>query len=59
MLRRTFGTKRLRHPVVGDITLQYEALAPTGDPDQLLGVYTTEPGSSSERALQLLARTLT
>lgn len=59
VFRRTFGTKRLRHPLVGDITLQYEAMAPTGDPDQLLGVYTAEPGSPSEQALQRLARTLT
>jgi transcriptional regulator with XRE-family HTH domain len=53
--RRTFGSKQFHHPVVGDLTLGYEALAVTGDPDQTLGVYTAEPGSASEEALRLLA----
>jgi transcriptional regulator with XRE-family HTH domain len=53
--RRTFGSKHFHHPVVGDLTLDYEALAATGDPDQILGVYTAEPGSASEEALRLLA----
>jgi transcriptional regulator with XRE-family HTH domain len=55
VLRRTHGTKRFHHPVVGDLTLDYEALNPTGDPDQTLGLYTAEPGSPSEHALRLLA----
>jgi hypothetical protein len=55
VLRRTHGSKRLHHPVVGDLTLDYEALTPNGDPDQILGVYTAEPGSASEQALRLLA----
>jgi transcriptional regulator with XRE-family HTH domain len=49
------GSKRLHHPVVGDLTLRYEALHPTGDPAQTLGVYTAEPGSPSAAALALLA----
>ncbi|MFC4031225.1 helix-turn-helix domain-containing protein [Streptomyces polygonati] len=53
--RRTFGSKRFHHPVVGDLTLDYEALTVTGDPDQVLGLYTAEPGSPSEEALRLLA----
>ncbi|MEY9964755.1 transcriptional regulator with XRE-family HTH domain [Streptacidiphilus sp. MAP12-16] len=53
--RRTYGTKTFHHPVVGDLTLDYEALAVTGDPDQTLGIYTAEPGSASEQALRLLA----
>jgi transcriptional regulator with XRE-family HTH domain len=53
--RRTHGTKRFNHPLVGELTLQYEALAVTGDPDQILGVHTAAPGSPSERALRLLA----
>jgi transcriptional regulator with XRE-family HTH domain len=53
--RRTFGSKHFHHPVVGDLTLDYEALAVTGDPDQVLGIYTAEPGSPSEEALRLLA----
>jgi len=35
--------------------LDYEALAPTGDDDQVLGLHTAEPGSPSEEALRLLA----
>jgi transcriptional regulator with XRE-family HTH domain len=53
--RRTFGSKHFHHPVVGDLTLDYEALAVTGDPDQVLGVYTAEPGSPAAEGLRLLA----
>ncbi|MBC6470443.1 helix-turn-helix domain-containing protein [Actinomadura alba] len=53
--RRTHGTKRYHHPLVGDLTLDYEALNPTGDPGQTLGLHTAEPGSPSEHALRLLA----
>jgi transcriptional regulator with XRE-family HTH domain len=55
VLSRTHGTKQYHHPVVGDLTLDYEALNPTGDPDQTLGLHTAEPGSPSENALRLLA----
>jgi hypothetical protein len=41
--------------VVGDLRLDYEALAVTGDDEQVLGVYTAEPGSPSAEALRLLA----
>jgi transcriptional regulator with XRE-family HTH domain len=53
--RRTYGSKRFHHPIAGDLTLRYEALAVTGDPDQILGVYTPEPGSTSEESLRLLS----
>jgi transcriptional regulator with XRE-family HTH domain len=53
--RHSHGTFRLRHPVIGELALHYEALAHTTDPEQFLGLYTAEPGSSSERALRLLA----
>jgi transcriptional regulator with XRE-family HTH domain len=52
---RTHGTKRLQHPAVGPITIHYEALALPGDTDQTLFIYTTEPGSTSEDNLRLLA----
>jgi transcriptional regulator with XRE-family HTH domain len=55
VLHRTHGTKRYRHPLVGELTLDYEALHPTGDPDQTLGIHTAEPGSPSEHALRLLS----
>ncbi|WP_367115288.1 hypothetical protein [Actinophytocola sp.] len=35
--------------------MDYESLAPTGDPDQVLGLHTAEPGSPAEDALRLLA----
>lgn len=53
-LHRT-GTKKLQHPVVGDLDLSYEAMELPGDPGLTMFVYTAEPGSSSEDALRLLA----
>ena len=53
-LHRT-GVKRFRHPVVGDLTLDFEALDLPGDPGQRMLVYTAEPGSPSHEGLQLLA----
>ena len=53
--RRTTGTKAYHHPLVGDLTVKYQALNPSGDPDQVLIVYTTDPGSHDETALRLLA----
>ncbi|SBV25052.1 Helix-turn-helix domain-containing protein [Micromonospora krabiensis] len=52
---RTHGTKHMRHPAVGEITIRYEALALPGDPDQTLFIYTTDPGSPSHDNLRLLA----
>lgn len=56
--QRTHGSKRLRHPVAGELTVEYETLTPPGDPDTTLYVYTAEPGSPSARALGLLAHGL-
>jgi transcriptional regulator with XRE-family HTH domain len=53
--RRTHGRKSYRHPLVGELSLDYEALSPAGDAEQVLGVHTAEPGSSSEQALRALA----
>nr|WP_312864636.1 helix-turn-helix transcriptional regulator [Saccharopolyspora phatthalungensis] len=53
--RRTTGSKGYHHPLVGDLTVQYQALHPAGDPDQILFVYTTEPGSPSDTSMRLLA----
>ncbi len=49
------GTKLLHHPVVGDLTLAYEALELPGDNGQRVLVYTAEPQSPSQQALNLLA----
>ena len=53
--QRTHGSKRLRHPLVGELTVEYETLTLPGDPDAVLYVYTAEPDSPSKRALDLLA----
>lgn len=54
VFQRTYGVKRFRHPVVGELTLSYETLTLPGDPDQFLFVYTPEPASPSAEALGLL-----
>lgn len=53
--QRTHGTKRLRHPLVGELTISYESLTFPGDPDQVLFVYSTDVGTSSHEAMRLLA----
>ncbi|GAA3213930.1 helix-turn-helix transcriptional regulator [Microbacterium terregens] len=53
--QRSIGNKRYHHPLVGDLTVTYQALTPGDDFDQTIMVYDTEPGSSSVHALQLLA----
>jgi transcriptional regulator with XRE-family HTH domain len=49
------GTKRLHHPVVGDLDLTYETMALHADDGMTMSVYTAEPGSPSAQALDLLA----
>jgi hypothetical protein len=49
------GTKRLHHPVVGDLDLTYETMALQADDGLTMSVYTAEPGSASAQALNLLA----
>jgi len=49
------GTKRFRHPIVGELTLVYEELAVTADPGTRMLIYTAEPGSESAERLALLA----
>lgn len=49
------GTKRFRHPVVGELTLAYEELAVTAEPGTIMMIYTAEPGSPSAERLRLLA----
>ncbi|WP_020499881.1 helix-turn-helix transcriptional regulator [Sciscionella marina] len=53
--QRTHGSKHLHHPLVGELTVEYESLTPPGDPDTTLYIYTTEPGSPSRKAINLLA----
>ncbi|GGU15497.1 helix-turn-helix transcriptional regulator [Streptomyces coeruleorubidus] len=53
--RHGTGTKQFHHPVVGDLTLTWEALAITAEPGLTLTIYTAEPGSPSAENLNLLA----
>jgi transcriptional regulator with XRE-family HTH domain len=43
------GVKRFHHPLVGDLTLSYEALALPADPGLTIFAYTAEPNSPSQR----------
>jgi len=49
------GSKRFHHPVVGDLGLTFETMQLAADAGLMLFVYTAEPGSKSEEALNLLA----
>lgn len=50
----TSGVKRFFHPVVGEVTVGFEAMELVADPGLTMFVYTPEPGSASEEALRLL-----
>ncbi|MFF6948120.1 helix-turn-helix domain-containing protein [Streptomyces iakyrus] len=52
---RDKGTKKLRHPVVGELTLDWNTLTCGTDPEQHIIVWNAEPGSPSHDALRLLA----
>lgn len=47
------GPKRFRHPVVGELTMQVEALQ-LHDGERWIYAYAPEPGSPSEEAIRLL-----
>ncbi|MEV0322720.1 helix-turn-helix domain-containing protein [Streptomyces sp. NPDC050658] len=49
------GVKRMRHPLVGDLTLHFETLRLPDDHDQSLVTYHAQPDSASADALRLLA----
>jgi transcriptional regulator with XRE-family HTH domain len=49
------AVKHLHHPVVGDLSLNFESLDLAADPGLTISSYTAEPGSRSEEALNLLA----
>jgi transcriptional regulator with XRE-family HTH domain len=55
VVERSHGTKRMRHPVVGELEIHYEAMNLPGDPDQTLFLYTTRAGSPSRDAMRLLS----
>lgn len=49
------GTKRLRHPVVGELELDYEVMDVAADDGLTIAAFSAEPGSRSAQALDLLA----
>jgi transcriptional regulator with XRE-family HTH domain len=53
-LHRT-GTKHFHHPVVGDLSLAFDAMELPADPGLTLTAYTAEPGTPSAEKLVLLA----
>lgn len=48
------GTKRIRHPLVGDLELSYDAMSFPAHPDWSMFAFTTEPGSLTEQRLAQL-----
>lgn len=53
--QRTHGTKRLRHPLVGELDVQFETFTLPGELSHVLFVYTAKPGTTSHQTLSLLA----
>lgn len=52
---KTFGRKRINHPLVGELDLAYESFPLTGEHDMMLVTYIAEPGSPSAEKLAVLA----
>lgn len=50
----TTGTKRINHPVVGELELGYESLSIPGNSEIGLTVYLPEPGTTSADAVTML-----
>lgn len=50
------GAKHFRHPVVGEMRLDFEVLEMPADPGLTVIMFSAEAGSDSARALQLLAQ---
>ena len=55
VLRHRGGVKQIRHPIVGELTLGYEALELPADTGLTIMAYSAEPASPARDALNLLA----
>jgi hypothetical protein len=53
--QHTSGTKRLHHPIAGDLDLGFEAMQLPGDAGLTVVIYTAQPGTPTAVALQFLA----
>jgi len=51
---RVTGVKHFHHPVVGELSLNFERLDVAGDSGLTIFTYTAEPGSRADEALKLL-----
>jgi hypothetical protein len=49
------GTKRFRHPAIGDLELTYEGFSLAGEDDLTILTYSAEAGIPSGDGLELLA----
>ena len=49
------GRQPFRHPLAGDLDLEYDALEIPADPGQTIIAYSAEPGSAAHQALAILA----
>jgi transcriptional regulator with XRE-family HTH domain len=49
------GVKRFRHPLVGDLTVAFNAMELPADPGLTLTMYTAEPGTPADDKLKVLA----
>jgi transcriptional regulator with XRE-family HTH domain len=49
------GIQPFRHPLAGDLDLEYDALEIPADPGQTIIAYSAEPGSAAHQALGILA----
>ncbi len=56
MHAHTSGHKIYRQPVVGELTVDYQALQLPEDPELTVFIYTAAVGSPSPEALRLLAQ---
>ncbi|WP_225837180.1 helix-turn-helix domain-containing protein [Streptomyces sp. NK08204] len=52
---KNHGVKRFHHPLVGELSLNFESFRLSDDTDQTLVTYHAEPGSSSADSLRLLS----
>jgi len=53
--RQEFGTKTIRHPDLGDLTVDWDGFTWAGDTDQQLIVWAAQPGSPTEDKLRILS----
>lgn len=52
---KAYGVKLLHHPLVGELSLNFEGFRLLGEGEQTMVTYHAEPGSPSAQALRLLA----